>query len=229
LAIILYDLVGADDRRFSPFCWRARMALAHKGLDFETRPTRFTEIGRIADGSQNRVPVIEDGAQMVADSWTIAEHLETAYPQRPSLFGDTGGKHLARFVKHWVEAIVQPAIITLVVKDVYDRVLPEDKDYFRRSREGRFGKSLEDVQSGRDERRAALSRALTPLRLLLQEQPFIGGEGPLFADYITFGALQWPRVASPFRLVNDDDPIAAWFERCLDLHGGVGRAMPAAA
>ena len=33
----LYDLVGEDPAcRFSPFCWRSRLALAHKGLDVET-------------------------------------------------------------------------------------------------------------------------------------------------------------------------------------------------
>ena len=38
MAITLYDLAGAEtDRRFSPFCWRTRMALAHKGLAFEAR------------------------------------------------------------------------------------------------------------------------------------------------------------------------------------------------
>jgi hypothetical protein len=40
----LYELAGADEnRRFSPYCWRIRMALAHKGLDVECIPWRFTE------------------------------------------------------------------------------------------------------------------------------------------------------------------------------------------
>ena len=44
MAIKLYDLAAAeDDRRFSPYCWRVKMALKHKGLDFETIPWRFTE------------------------------------------------------------------------------------------------------------------------------------------------------------------------------------------
>jgi Glutathione S-transferase, N-terminal domain len=38
MAIKLYDLAAAeDDRRFSPYCWRAKMALKHKGLEFEIR------------------------------------------------------------------------------------------------------------------------------------------------------------------------------------------------
>ena len=31
-----YDLEYADGRHFSPYCWRTRFALAHKGLEAET-------------------------------------------------------------------------------------------------------------------------------------------------------------------------------------------------
>ena len=45
----LYELVGTDPSRpFSPFCWRTRMALAHKGLSAETIPWCFTEKDAIA-------------------------------------------------------------------------------------------------------------------------------------------------------------------------------------
>ena len=66
------------------------------------------------------------------------------------------------------------------------------------------------------------------MRSMLTYQPFLGGQSPLFADYIVFGALQWARVTTPFRLLENDDSIGAWFERCLDLHGGLGRKAPAA-
>jgi glutathione S-transferase len=62
MAITLYDLAGAEtDRRFSPFCWRTRMALAHKGLDVETAPWRFTEKDKLPQPNVGRVPVIVDG------------------------------------------------------------------------------------------------------------------------------------------------------------------------
>jgi glutathione S-transferase len=64
---------------------------------------------------------------------------------------------------------------------------------------------------------------------MLGRQHFIGGDTPLFADYIVFGPLQWARVTSPAKLLAEDDPVAAWFGRCLDLYGGLGRKMPAAA
>ena len=73
MAIKLWDLAGAeDDRRFSPYCWRAKMSLAHKGLAFETVPWRFSEKDAIAFSGQGLVPVIVDGEQEVHDSWTIA-------------------------------------------------------------------------------------------------------------------------------------------------------------
>ena len=41
---VLYELRGRDDRlRFSPFCWRARLALAHKGIEAELVPMLFTD------------------------------------------------------------------------------------------------------------------------------------------------------------------------------------------
>ena len=67
------------------------------------------------------------------------------------------------------------------------------------------------------------------MRQTLSFHPFLGGEAPLFSDYIVFGGLQWARVISPIKLLADDDPVSAWFERCLDLFEGAGRKVPAAA
>jgi hypothetical protein len=68
MAVVLYDLVGRDDRRFSPHCWRTRMALAHKGLAYEARATRFTDIPRIGNGQVKTVPAIADGERLISDS-----------------------------------------------------------------------------------------------------------------------------------------------------------------
>ena len=75
----------------------------------------------------------------------------------------------------------------------------------------------------------AFRASLEPLRNMLTYQPFIGGSTPLYPDYVVFGAFQWVRVMSPYQTLGEGDPIVAWFERCLDLHGGLGRAVPAAA
>lgn len=85
MAITLYDLAGVEaDRRFSPFCWRTKMALAHKGLEFETIPWRFTEKDKLPRPNGGRVPVIVDGNQVVHDfrpSPPISKHITQTVPR----------------------------------------------------------------------------------------------------------------------------------------------------
>ena len=184
----------------------------------------------IGDGFSPTVPVIDDGGRLIRESFDIALHLEEAYPDRPSLFGGEAGKAMARFVNSLVgHRSSRAPRLPMVIKDVHDRLSPEDQVYFRASREKRFGKTLEALQADREERVVAWRAAWEPLRAMLGAQPFIGGERPLYADYSPFAALQWTRVMSPFKLLEGGDPVNAWFERCLDLYGGMGRAMPAAA
>jgi glutathione S-transferase len=230
MAILLYDLVGADaGRPFSPHCWKAKMALAHKGLEFDTVPTPFTSVPKVEGGTSKTVPVIRDGDKVVADSFAIALYLEEAYPARPTLFGGAGGMAMARFIERWSQLTLHPFKGAAAVLDIHQRLDAPDKAYFRQNREMRFGRSLEDVSAGRDAGLAAYRASLEPLRSMLAWQPFIGGASPLFADYIVFGAFQWVRVISPYPFLDEGDAVAEWFERCLDLHGGLARKVPAAA
>jgi glutathione S-transferase len=224
MAITLYDLAGAEaDRRFSPFCWRIRMALAHKDLAMETVPWRFTEKEVLAPTGQGRVPVIVDKGTWVSDSWAIANYLEETYPERPSLFGGGAGRAITRFVQGWTDAVLHAGMARFVVLDVWQHAHEKDKAYYRKFREERFGTTLEAVQSGREERLPAFRLSLQPLRNMLEVQPFIGGDKPLYADYIVFGGFQWARGISAFKLLEPDDPVAAWRGRMLDLFGGLAR------
>jgi len=223
MAVTLYELAGADPAlRFSPYCWRTRLALAHKGLTVETVPWRFTEKERLAFSGQGKVPVLVDGARVVFDSWTIAGYLEDSYPDRPSLFGGPGGRAGARFINAWADSSLHPGIARMVVRDILDVLDPKDHGYFRASREGMFGATLEAVVADREQRLEAWRAVLTPVRLVLKAQPFLGGAGPSYADHILFGTLQWPRCVSSFALLAADDPVAAWFARVGALYGGLG-------
>jgi len=229
VTIVMYDLVGCDDRRFSPHCWRTRMALAHKGLEHEVLPTRFTEIPKIEGGRVKTVPAMRDGARLVVDSWAIAQYLEETYPERPSLFGGPGGEQVTRFVQSWCGAVLHGGLIGMIVADIWQHLVPEDQEYFRTTREKRFGRTLEEVQAGREQRIEGFRNNLQPLRMTLKDAPFLGGEQPLYADYLVFGAFQWARSISSLRILADDDPLRPWLERCLALHGGLGRSVPAGA
>jgi len=222
----MYDLAGADPAlRFSPFCWRTRFAAAHKGLPIGTIPWRFTERDALAFSGQAKVPVIRDGARAVHDSWAIAEYLEETYPA-PSLFGGRGALTHVRFINAWADSVLLPAIAPLIIRDLFEIVAEKDREYFRSSREARFGRTLEEMQADRDTRVAGFRQALTPLRLVLRTQPWIGGTAPSYADHIVLGTLMWPRCVSRFPLLKADDPIRDWQERGLDLYGGLGRSAP---
>jgi glutathione S-transferase len=97
MALIFYERVGHDGRRPSPFSWRIRYALAHKGLDFEVRPVRFADVGTIrALSGQHLTPILSYGDHVVHETWDIACYLEDQFPDRPSLFGGAIGRGMAR-------------------------------------------------------------------------------------------------------------------------------------
>lgn len=220
----LFELVGADaERPFSPYCWRTRMALAHKGLDAETVPWRFTEKDAIAPHSSDKVPVLLDGDTTVVDSWVIANYLEDAYPDHPSLFGGDGGRAMGRMLNWWGDVAIVGGIFPLIVADIHDHLLPVDQAYFRTTREARLGRTLEEAAATRDKAVEGFRKSLDPLRLTLRSQPFIGGTAPNYADYIVFGGFQWARATSPFKLLKTDDLIHAWRERLLDAFDGLAR------
>src|ERR1700759_2573214 len=88
MSLEFYERVGHEGRRPSPFSWRIRYALAHKGVDFEVRPTRFADVETIrALTGQHMTPVLVDGGCAVHDTWEIACHLEERFPDHPLLFG----------------------------------------------------------------------------------------------------------------------------------------------
>ena len=68
MSLKLFELVGTDaSRPFSPFCWRTRMALAHKGLSAETIPWCFTDKQAIAPHGSEKVPVLLDSDTAIVD------------------------------------------------------------------------------------------------------------------------------------------------------------------
>jgi glutathione S-transferase len=201
-----------------------RFALAHKGLDYRTAPTSFTGIPAICGGGQKMVPVLEDGGRIVADSWVIAEHLEQAYPDRPSLFGGPLGRNFARFILATFSAHVARAGIKLVVGEVFKKVQPQDRDYYRESRTQRLGMPIEEFTAAPvAERIVALRATMEPLRVVLTDQPFLSGAAPLYADYVAAGFLMWWRAASPERVFEKDDALTPWFERMMALYPRIAK------
>lgn len=230
MPIKLYELVGSDPARpFSPHCWKVRMALAHKRLDFETVPVRFTEIPAIANGGFKIVPVLAHGARHVSDSFDIALYLRDTYPDRGAdLFRGEGAIALSRFIESWSFTQIHDWITRWALLDIVAMLDPADAAYFRESRTARLGMPLEDIVANREATIPELMKRLTPLRHMLARQPFVGGSEPRFADFIVFGAFQWLRIVSGLHMIPADDPVRSWIERMLDLNDGMARQVPEA-
>ncbi|MGE0799494.1 MAG: glutathione S-transferase N-terminal domain-containing protein [Lautropia sp.] len=225
--IELWELGGIDDRRYSNFAWRTRMALRHLGLEATLRPVALTDKAAIAFSGGTTVPVIRDGETVIRDSWAIAEYLESRHAGERSLFGGASGQALTRFVNGWVDRVVLAAAFPVVASDAIDVVVPADRDYFA----GLIRKftrlepdALKQEQPKHIER---LGRAVDPARAVLKRQPYLAGAEPGYADYALFSIYQWARIASPVDLLTGDAPLGAWFERLLDTHDGYARAAPA--
>jgi glutathione S-transferase len=237
--LTLYELAAADRAvRFSPHCWKVRMALAHKGLEAETIPWLFTEKELIAFSGSRTVPVlihdqhnISDrvagdqtiSGEVVSDSWRIALYLEERFPGGPSLFGGVSSIPLAEFINTWADTALLPSLARIILMDIHTHIDERDRDYFRRSREKVFGKSLEDVVAGSPAHLAALKQVLTPVRRTLRNREFISGLAPAYADYCVFGMFMWVRCISGIEPLEVDDPVFTWRDRMLDSFGGLAR------
>ena len=224
MTIQIYELCGADEKvLFSPHCWKTRMALAHKGLDYETIPTPFTKVATMEGGDSRKIPVIRDGDTVVEESFEIAKYLEETYPDGPSLFGGEGGLALTQMVINWSQTQVHPAVVKLCLMDIHDSLATEDQAFFRQTREKLFGCTLEEFDAKFPKNADGLNAALLPLELTLKKQPFIGGKTPLFADYVVFGALQWLRTTAGDEFLPKEGGVATWFNALLDMYDGMGR------
>ena len=228
MAIQFYDLAGGDiNVRFSPNCWRTRMALLHKGLPFDDIPLRFVDKEPIAFSGQKLLPVIRDvNGRAVNDSWDIAVYLDAAYPDKPRLFETAQSMALCNVLRFWVQNSVHRVLQRMIIVDIHDALDQKDKAYFRSSREARLGMTLEEFRVAPADGVAELKNALAPARDALQYQPFLSGPTPAFADYLLFGAFMWPRGVSPIKLLERGDPVYAWRERMLDLFDGAARKSP---
>lgn len=225
MPITLYDLAGADaGLRFSPYCWRTKMALLHKGLDFETVPWRFTDKDMLAPTGQGRVPAILDKGRWVNDSWAIALYLDEAYPDRPPLFPDEASKAQARFLNAWADTLFMP-LRPIAVRDVYAVVAEKDRAYFKETREKLLG-PFDELPDDRAGSVAAFQALLKPAELALSEHAFLNGAAPGYGDYALYGTLRWPETVCPETTLLPGSAVERWYQRLSGLYGGYGAKAP---
>lgn len=220
----LYELALQDGRSASPFVWRIRYSLAHKGIPFETTYLGFTEIPTVFGGKFKTVPILEHGDTVLNESWDIAEYLDREFPGRPLLFDTPAEQSLARFMDTWFMTEVLRKMFRVYVKDVHDAARPQDRPYFRESREKNMkGKTLETFTEDRASHLPSIRAALAPLRQHVAKQAFLGGSKPNYADYIALGGFYWAASAGTLPLLERDDSLRDYLNRGFGLYGGIAR------
>lgn len=209
---VLYDLVAAQpQQRFSPFCFRVKLALAHKQLPYLSELVRFTDKDKLAFSGQPLVPVlVEADGTVICDSYRILEHLESTYPQAPLL---TAADASFAFLRAWADRSLLVALFKILAPKIHALLPAEDADYFRRTREPRLGQSLEQVAAGEAKYRAILHTTLEPMRLLLAQQPCVSGEQVGGGDLLLLSLLLWAEGVVGESMLDSDDPISAWRAR----------------
>jgi len=223
LAITLYDLVDKDGRRYSPYGWRVRMALAHKGLDAAVELCWHSDKEKLSFSGQHLVPVLRDDDHVVSDSWKIACYLDDAYPDRPLLMKDEQSRSFAKFINGWTDTIIGRPLVRSLYLDILRSLHPDaDAVEFRKRREERNGATLETLFANRTKDFEELNRELAPLNQLLRDQPFVTGATPAYPDYIVFGTLQMPRHLNRVDpLAASQDAVIRWREAMRGLFDGL--------
>src|SRR5438445_9285496 len=85
MAVTLYYMSG------SPYAWRAWLALAHKGVDFDLKTLSY-DAGDLSKPEfqamtpRGRVPVLVDDGFALYESAAIVEYVDERWPNEPRLF-----------------------------------------------------------------------------------------------------------------------------------------------
>jgi glutathione S-transferase len=224
MTIKLYELAAENkELRFSPFVWRTRMALLHKGLDFESHPWQFRDR---TETDHKMVPAIYDGDTMMTDSWEIAKYLDAQYPDKPLLMNGSEGEAHALLVSNICNTQVFGTAASMALYPVSKLIDAESAAYFVETREAKFGKKLSEINNDdQDAAKAALAKGMSVFEATLGASKFLGGDNPTYADYTLFGILKWIDVVA-YRPVAEDSNIGKWFDTLDGLYDGNAAKAP---
>lgn len=216
----LYEL----DKVESPFVWRAKYALAHKKLDYKPVRIGFTQITNTLEGRHKTVPILvdSDGTE-IGDSMKIAAYLDKTYPDAPMILGE--GQNRAGQIEGMINSLAFPNFFPLYIHDIWSQLSGADAAYFRKTREERFGKTLEEISANREARLPEARAALEPLREEIAKSAWLAGDGPGYADFIVLAFFAWIKATAGVPPLAKDDPLAKYVRNGFALYGGIGEAI----
>lgn len=93
--------------------WRVRIVLAHKGIEYDTKPIHLLNQEQVSDeykqlNPMGQVPALVVNDRTLTQSLSIMEYLEEAYPQKPLLPKDLLLRAKVREVCEIIGSGIQP-------------------------------------------------------------------------------------------------------------------------
>jgi len=227
--ITLFDIPTKTLSCWSPNTWKSRLSLSFKGVPFTTQWISYPDITPTfshlitSDKPVVTLPMIKlPNGVLVADSWDIAVYLETTYNTKPSLFHGNKASHF--FFQQYVSNILLGPLRVLALPKVPLILDERSAEYFNRTREAKFGASLEvwrkqNPQPHLDE----LKNKLIPVHLTLTEtKKYLGGDEISYSDIVLLSIFLWLKVADEELLQKifglfEGGIEKEWYHRCVEV------------
>ena len=185
-----------------------RYALNIKGIPYKTEWVEFPDIEPLAkkigaaptiltDGTPAySVPIISDPntGKVISDSFLIAEYLDATYPDGRTLFPPGTKPLFAAFESGILDALKGVFMAQLVAS--YNIMNPSSQEYFRRTREARFGQKIEEFSPMGPKRDADVAKGKAGFDVVdgwlsKSEGKFVFGDTISYADGILAAWLTW--------------------------------------
>lgn len=234
----------------SHYCEKVRFLLDYKGLTYKT--TEVTPgIGQLDVyrlSGQRQVPVLSDGAEVIADSTAIAHYLEKTYPDRSIIPADPVQRGYCLALEAWADDSIGLNARKVMLgafgqnPDLRAAALPSETPDFLKGLVGAVPSEALNVLGagvglGPDvikQARIAIEQSLEALTLLVNSRPYLVGDQPTLADfaaaamtmYIKFPSGTYVNIPASLQGrgvpgIADNPayaPFFAWRDRLYDDH-----------
>lgn len=187
----------------SHYCEKVRLILDYKQLSYKTVEVApgvgQVELYRLS--GQRQVPVLKDGATVVADSSAIATYLDETYPERPVLTADGAMRGLCLMLEDWADESIGPnarkamlgafsqhpsfrtALLPVSTPDVLKELVSAVPGDLLNLLGTGIGFGPDDIKAAT----LSLQQALSSLCAVLAERPYLVGAQPTLADFTVAG------------------------------------------
>lgn len=199
----------------SHYCEKIRLILDYKGLPYrkiEIMPG-VGQFDLFKLSGQRQVPVLKDGAEVIADSTAIALYLDQKYPDRPILPTDPQQRALCLLMEEWADESIGLNARKVMLgafsqnPDLRSAILPPTAPGFLRSVVEAVPREALDllgtgVGLGSDavkSARKSMQQNLEALSVLLSDKPYLVTDRPTLADFAVAGLSMYVKFpAGPY-------------------------------